>query len=516
MSYCIYLRKSRKDLEAEQHGEGETLARHENALLSLARRKNLLIGSIYREVVSGETIAARPVMQQLLHEVEQGLWDGVLVMEIERLARGDTIDQGVVQRAFQYSNTLIVTPAKTYDPGNEFDEEYFEFGLFMSRREYKTIKRRMQAGRYASASEGKWPFNSAPYGFRRVKLEREKGWTLEFDEEEAPAVRLIFHLFTGPDRIGITAIKKELNRRGIKPRNSDKWSESTIRDILRNETYDQKVAIGQRKSVMRIENGIPVKSRPRCKDYASVPARHPRMIDHDIFVEAQGYLGRGMPKPPESYGIKSPISGIVVCAECGRKMYRRPASKTKGGAPYDVLMCRTEGCPTIGSRLSLVEDQVIKALSDWVSGYQLDCPGIPESKIPEKEKLLENAEKEYNLLISQKDRLYDLLEQGIYSTEIFLERSKRLQEQIREIAEKVNIFRKDLEDEKKRESNINNFIPACQNLLDCYQDLSVQERNTALKLLLESIEYRKTKKNKRGEKDVASFTLTIKPKIPRI
>lgn len=43
MSYCIYLRKSRKDLEAEQHGEGETLARHERALLSLAKKTTLLL-----------------------------------------------------------------------------------------------------------------------------------------------------------------------------------------------------------------------------------------------------------------------------------------------------------------------------------------------------------------------------------------------------------------------------------------------------------------------------------------
>ena len=235
MSYCIYLRKSRKDIEAEQHGDGETLARHEHTLLSLARQKKLIIGNIYREIVSGETIASRPVMQQLLHEVEQGLWDGVLVMEVERLARGDTIDQGVVQRAFQYSNTLIVTPLKTYDPANEFDEEYFEFGLFMSRREYKTIKRRMQAGRYAAAQEGKWPFNVAPYGFRRVKLKQEKGWTLEFDEQEAPVVRLIFSLFTGPSRIGVTYIKRNLNMQGIQPRKSQKWTDSTIRDILQNE-----------------------------------------------------------------------------------------------------------------------------------------------------------------------------------------------------------------------------------------------------------------------------------------
>ena len=35
-------------------------------------------------------------------------------------------------------------------------EEYFEFGLFMSRREYNTIKRRLQRGRLASVREGKY------------------------------------------------------------------------------------------------------------------------------------------------------------------------------------------------------------------------------------------------------------------------------------------------------------------------------------------------------------------------
>ena len=61
--------------------------------------------AIYREVVSGDCIAGRPVMQQLLREVSAGDRDGVLVVEIERLARGDTQDQGMVAKAFQYSGT---------------------------------------------------------------------------------------------------------------------------------------------------------------------------------------------------------------------------------------------------------------------------------------------------------------------------------------------------------------------------------------------------------------------------
>jgi hypothetical protein len=124
--YCLYLRKSRIDLEAEANGQGDTLARHRAALLKLAQKRGFNITGCYEEVRSGESIAARPEMQRLLNDVEDGRWAGVLVMEVERLARGNTTDQGIVADTFKYSDTKIVTPNKIYDPGDEFDEEYFE------------------------------------------------------------------------------------------------------------------------------------------------------------------------------------------------------------------------------------------------------------------------------------------------------------------------------------------------------------------------------------------------------
>ena len=123
--YSLYLRKSRADLEAEERGEGETLTRHQNILIELSRKYGFYIGKIYREIVSGESIESRPVVQELLRDVEAGIWKGVLVVEIERLARGDTMDQGRVAKSFKFSNTKIITPMKIYDPNNEFDEEYF-------------------------------------------------------------------------------------------------------------------------------------------------------------------------------------------------------------------------------------------------------------------------------------------------------------------------------------------------------------------------------------------------------
>ena len=174
--YIIYLRKSRADVEAEEKGEGETLVRHLKILLELARKMKIKIGKIYREIVSGESIIDRPEVQKMLSEVKIGSWKGVLVVEVERLARGNTKDQGIVAEAFSISSTKIITPMKVYDPDNEFDEEYFEFGLYMSRREYKVINRRLQRGRISSVKEGKFVGNVAPFGWDRVKLEKEKGF----------------------------------------------------------------------------------------------------------------------------------------------------------------------------------------------------------------------------------------------------------------------------------------------------------------------------------------------------
>ena len=85
--YAMYLRKSRQDMELELLGQGETLARHRETLMNLARKNLHTIGEIYAEVVSGETIRARPEMKRLLADVSAGRWEGVYCMEVERLSR---------------------------------------------------------------------------------------------------------------------------------------------------------------------------------------------------------------------------------------------------------------------------------------------------------------------------------------------------------------------------------------------------------------------------------------------
>ena len=515
---CIYLRKSRADREAEARGEGETLARHERILLDLAKSRNYSVGAIYREIVSGETISARPVMQQLLREVEAGSWDGVLVVEVERLARGDTIDQGVVSRAFQFSDTKIITPTKTYDPDNEFDEEYFEFGLFMSRREYKTIKRRLNAGRISSVKEGKYCGSRPPYGYERVKLRGEKGFTLQPIPEQAEVIKMIYSLYSGAsgDRIGVSKIVRKLNDIGIKSPSGKSWVPISVQDVLANPVYAGMIRWNGRKTVRAIQDGVVTQSRPRSKedDILLFPGRHPAIVSKEMYDSVQQIRKKNPPRPISIKNtIKNPLAGIVYCSKCGRAMVRRPYQKR---GQDDTLMCSYTSCPTVSSKLSLVERAVLNGIQDLVDEYRLNdaVPGPDiNNAVKSKKKLIAEKEHELEKLNVQKMKQYDLLEQGIYTTEVFLERSNSIAFSINSCQDSIECLKEEIRHDKELIDQQSSFIPRCENLLEIYWSLDTAAKNKMLKELIERVNYTKDTKNAFRKGNEATFVLDIFPRI---
>ena len=78
----------------------ETLRRHREILKKFAVEHNIPIAEkdIYEEVVSGDSLYARPQMLRLLEDVAAGKFDGILCMDIQRLGRGSMSDQGIILR----------------------------------------------------------------------------------------------------------------------------------------------------------------------------------------------------------------------------------------------------------------------------------------------------------------------------------------------------------------------------------------------------------------------------------
>lgn len=525
--YVIYLRKSRADIEAEAHGEGETLARHKAALQSLAENRKLTVTQVYAEVVSGETIAARPMMKKLLSEVERGIWTGVLVMEVERLARGDTIDQGVVAQAFKLSGTQIITPLKTYDPANELDEEYFEFGLFMSRREYKIITRRMQRGRLASVKEGKFAGNKPPYGYRRVKLAEMKGYTLEPVPEQADAVRLIFEWYVNgeqhPDgtsaRLGYTKIAQRLDAMGFATVTGVPWSAATLKEILTNPVYIGKVRWNRRPQMKHVVDGKVVQERPRAKDkdITVMSGLHPPIVADSLFETAQAQFRRRQESPvPKGKTIQNPLAKVVVCGICGRTMVRKPY---RSKAYPDTLVCVNRGCPNISTQLYLVEERLLAILEEWLKEYRLELEeagsNMEAVELKIKRQAVTRLRNDLEKLGRQCDNLYNYFEQGIYTKEVFIERSEKLvgkREQIRSVLHKLQ---GEIADYEKNTVQKGAGIPRIARIPELYRVAgSPGEKNDLLKEVVEKVLYIKTKNGQCRGNSLDDFELIIYPRLP--
>lgn len=509
MSYLIYLRKSRKDSDLESLGI-DVLERHERTLLEYAKSRDLPIGDIYREVVSGDSIDARPEMIRLLTEVESGIWDGVLVMEIERLARGDTIDQGRVQRAFFYSSTLIITPSKTYNPSNEFDNEYFEFNLFMSRREYATIKRRMQNGRIRSAKDGYYVGNRPPYGWQRVKAMDGKHYTLIPDPNEEPVLRLMYD-FIGNKKYGFHKTASELSKMGIQSRSGKPFNPSTIKGIISNPVNIGKIRWNYRATKKNVINGSIQKSRPKSDEYILVDARHAPLIDLELFRRANASISTSIPPIRNDRLIQNPFAGLLYCANCSRVMIRKKGSNR---TPHDYLICQYSGCSTVGIRLDELERVLLAWLQNYIASYELINVSSDISEISTKELIVKNLKKKHSILLQQQYSLFDLLEQGIYTKEIFLERSNSLEKRISGCLKDLALAQKELEQTIDITKKQNCFISRYMNLSDTWDCLNTSDKNAALKELIDKIILTKNKKATRNHRE-SEFTLDIYPKIPR-
>lgn len=485
--YAMYLRKSRADVEAEALGEMETLARHEKILTELAKRKGIKISKVYKEIVSGESIQNRPEMQRLLKDVYARKYKGVLVVELERLARGDTKDQGTVAEAFKYSNTTIITPVKDYDPNNEFDEEYLEFGLFMSRREYKTISRRMQQGIIQSVKEGNYVGSLPPYGYDIVK-NGKRDRTLKLNEQ-SQYVEMMFHWFVD-ERMNPGAIAKRLTSMGIPTRTGKpEWNRATVKDILKNRLYTGKIEWFKRKTSKEFdEQGIKqLKRRQTPEDHLVVEGKHPAIISDEIFDKAQTLFTGSVPVKANTT-ITNPLAGIVVCKKCGKKMMRQGYDKFEGRKAPRLLHPESKLCKIKSMPFDDVMDAIIVNLNAHIEEFEFKMNNGGELQQAEKQRrLIESLEKELETLNAQRSKLFDYLERKIYTEDEFLERKALLTDKINNLSQTIENERMSTVDEVDYQERIIKFSEVVESLRN--PDIPAISKNAFLKDIIQTIEY---------------------------
>lgn len=479
MNVAIYLRKSR----ADENNPHETLERHKEILLNYAKNNNLTIIDIFEEVISGGMLFNRTEMLKLLDNIPKKLYDAVLCIDLDRLGRGSAADSEKIFDVLKEYDVKIITLKKIYDLNNEYDEDYSEFEMFMARKELKFITRRMNRGREKSISEGCY-VSGAPFGYRNAIIAKKH--TLEVYEPEAQYVRMIFDMYTNKG-YGITAISHQLERLGVKSKKGTPLNRSTISRILKNHTYIGKIVWNKSKSV----KGKNTQLKTSEDKWLRIDGLHQPIIDDELFYRTQEIIEQRY-RPPLNKGIlKNPLAGIVKCAHCGKTMVANTSNETI--EPYR-LICRTLSCNK-ASALSTVESMIIAEIQSELNQMESVVKNSKNSSLNKDKnsynQIINNAEVEIKKLEKQQLKLYDLLEQGIYSNELFIERNKTINKQRQELNSIISKTR-----EKQNSigtASIEKKLPLFREIVENYNTLDASQKNTLLKNIIDSIEYHRDK-----------------------
>lgn len=488
--YAMYLRKSRVDLELEAISKEETLARHKKMLFALAESMGILPSqiTIYHEIVSGDSLDERPEALRLLEDVYKGTYAGVLVAEVERLARGNTKDQGEVADAFTFSNTMILTPQRNYDPNDEFDQEYFEFGLFMSRREYKTIRRRLTTGKEQAAQEGNYLLPDPPFGFDIVKKNRKNRYLVE-KPEESKYVKMVFDWYT-EEKKPTSWIARQLTLMGVPTRKDGKdWSRTTVRDILFNEHYIGHIVWGKLQTVKEKDptTGKVVKKRKKNDSPKIYNGKHDGFISEEQFWKVREIYGSQAPVKTNNE-LVSPLAGLLVCQRCGKAINYQPYPDNRKPRYHHAR--GVHACKMKSIYVDDVIAAIVESLKAHVDDYQIKIKtGNTNTEAERQMQAVADMEKELAKQERMKRRMFESWEadDGTYTREEFIERKGMYNTTIENLKLEIEAMKKATPSPVDYEELITTYHAAIEYLGN--PDIDAKTKNMFLKSFIDKIEF---------------------------
>jgi len=322
METGIYVRVSTE----EQAKEGYSIRAQEQKLKDYARVKDWQIYDVYiDEGISGKNISARPEINRLITDIQNGAVKNVLVFKIDRLTRS-TSDLIYLVELFNQNDCTFNSLMESIDTQTASGRMFLKIIGTFAEFERENISERIILGRERKVKEGyTLCSHTASYGYDRPKGQKIQS----INESEAEIVHEIFHSYVYKN-VAITEIARRLNLRGVPTKHDSKWTTCGIRNILKNNNY-----------VGDVRHHYEDKERSY-----TMKGQHEQIISAELFNRAQHKLT----KNPRISPTKQPkeenyFTGFLICAECGCRLYsHNGSSKQKDGT---VKFLGNYGCGNV-------------------------------------------------------------------------------------------------------------------------------------------------------------------------
>ena len=499
----LYLRKSRTDDPTLD--VAEILARHETILDEYAERmwgEKIPESQKMREIVSGETIDSRPELLKILKLIESPKIKGVLLVEVQRLGRPDLEDIGRLSKLFRYTNTLVITPQKTFDLRNEYDREAFERELMRGNEYLEYTKKIMSRGRLLSVQQGNFIGTKPPYGYDKdVIMEgKKKCHTLKINEAEANVVRMVFDMYVNKD-MGRVNIAHHLNDLGVPTRTGVLWTQDTLKTMLENEHYIGKVRWNWRKTVTVVEDGAIKKVRPKTEigEYLVYDGKHPAIISDELFQSAREKQGKNH-RAKSKTKVRNPLAGLLFC-QCGRAMSLRTYSAHK--SPPRLLCDNQVYCKTTSCLYQEIIDRVRETLEQCIADFEVRIKNDDKDSQKMHENLIKRLKAKMEELNKKELSQWEKYSEEDMPKEIFEKLNQKVLKEKDEVQQALCKAYESMPEPIDYEEQLLRFKDALAALDD--PEVSAEKKNKLLKGCIERIDYKREKSVRIKSKQVRYY-----------
>src|SRR5215212_7503125 len=322
-------------VSSEEQREGQTIDSQVAELEHFAGTKGWDITGIYKDDGWSGSMLVRPELDRLRDDASKGLFDAVLINDVDRLAR-DVSHLGIIKRDLERHSVDVIFRKLPAEKSPTYNLMVNILGSFAEFEREMIIDRTRRGRRHKVEVRKQYLGSNAPYGFHYVPKDKASGKEgyLKIAAEEATVIR---QMFEWVDQEGLSArrVVDRLNEMKVPPhKGGAAWAKSSVLRILRCETYVGVWHYNKYESCEPKNSGkggkykrllkCSLRKRDKSEWLPVALSDHLRIVERDQWERVQQQLDRNIAFSPRNAKHEYLLKGLVKCGGCGSRYVGDP------------------------------------------------------------------------------------------------------------------------------------------------------------------------------------------------
>lgn len=482
---ALYCRLSRDD---ELQGDSNSIVNQKAILSKYAKENHFPNPQFFVDDGYSGANFDRPSWNELVALIEDEKVGVLIVKDMSRLGR-DYLRVGLYTDVlFPEKGVRFIAISNGVDSAQQQENDFTPFLNIINEWYCRDTSKKIRAVMKSKGEAGEHLCTNPPYGYMKDP-DNKKQWIV--DGEAAEVVKRIFALCLdgyGPSQIARilkenkvitpTVHFQQTGRatKNMPPDNPYNWTGETIADILERPEYQ-----GHTVNFKTYKQSY--KSKKTCynpeEKWLVFENTHEAIIDADTWARVQEL--RKNKRRPTRTGKTNMFSGIVRCADCGKKLYYCTSKNFE--ARQDHFICSTsrlkgkDVCSTHFIRAVILEQGVLAHMRltiACVANHEeqfrkaMGAKQKAEAKkeLAAKRRQLTQAERRIEELDRLFKRIYEDNANGKLSDSRFQMLSDDYEQEQEELREKLLRLNEEINEQEEQSENIDRFIGKVRKYLD--------------------------------------------------